>query len=241
MHKPITCLLSALLGAALWTSALPTPIQAASAPVIIPGDLAVLTDIQITDVDSPKAGEPFDTTATATAKNGKSWTVTVFWMDKQEMSEEGLKETDSTKPLIASDGSSWVFKTYEAVDKNSDSPSASAAFSVKTTDGTTGTYSLYPIQIGNEEAALAEDGKTYMPLIMFYLEDGYTCDGTVTLDEYLQGVFEETGGILSIPDTDSGITYITGTIVKKNALETRPEELPPLNPTMIPASSGTAS
>ncbi|MBR0398509.1 MAG: hypothetical protein IJI10_09605 [Eubacterium sp.] len=50
------------------------------------------------------------------------------------------------------------------------------------------------------------------PLLVFYLPDGYTVEGTVMLDAYLSGVFHAIGHVETSYDEATGFTYIFGMV-----------------------------
>ena len=260
MHKYIKKFMLTLLSAAVCTAGMPAlTVQAAqTAPVYVDSeqsDLLPLSDIEITGVIPPTAVEAFDTTAEARASDGTTWTVSVFWRGTQEITDNSIEPTDTAHPLVASDGTIWQFSAYQNETEGEDT-SVSASFTVTTKNGRSHTLPIYPIQSSGEEANTAEDDKLYIPLLVFYLPDGYTCDGQVKPGDSLSGIYYMTGGTISVFDAESGITYITGKIEfdesqgeatgesvqndlveVMNPLELKPESIPPLEPTSIPTLS----
>ena len=69
---------------------------------------------------------------------------------------------------------------------------------------------VYWIDPSGKTAAMPTAGQECLPLIVFFVPDGYTTDGLLELTPYLSDVFREAGGVLSIIDHEHGITYITG-------------------------------
>ena len=260
MHKYIKKFMLTLLSAAFCAAGTPAlTVQAAqTAPVYVDSeqsDLLPLSDIEITGVIPPTAGEAFDTTAEARASDGTTWTVSVFWLGTQEITDSSIEPTDTTHPLVASDGTIWQFSAYQT-ETEGENTSLSASFTVKTANGSSHTLPIYPIQSSGEEANTAEDDMLYIPLLVFYLPDGYTCDGQVEPGGSLSGIYYMTGGTISIFDAESGTTYITGKlkfdenqtgttdesaqndlVEVRNPLQLKPESIPPLEPTNIPSLS----
>jgi hypothetical protein len=260
MHKYIKRIMFTLLSAAFCTAGMPAlTVQAAqTAPVYVDSeqsDLLPLSDIEITGVIPPTAGEAFDTTAEARASDGTTWTVSVFWLGTQEITDSTIEPTDTAHPLVASDGTIWQFSAYQNETEGEDT-SVSASFTVTTKNGGSHTLPIYPIQASGEKANTAEDNTLYIPLLVFYLPDGYTCDGQVEPGGSLSGIYYMNGGTISIFAAESGITYITGKmkfdenqseaagesvqndlVEVLNPLQSRPESIPPLEPTNIPSLS----
>ena len=57
-----------------------------------------------------------------------------------------------------------------------------------------------------------------MPLLVFFVPDGFKSDGILTLPPYLSDLFLGTGGVLTIADHEHGITYITGNVAELYAV-----------------------
>ena len=120
-----------------------------------------LSELEITDLEEPEAGEAFDLTALVTSAEQVSWEIPVFWVDVQ-----------------------------------------------------------------SKVAEMAKEGETYLPVLAFFLPEGYALaktegeaqGGMVRLPKFLTEIFESTGGVLSIFDPDTGITYITGKKVDQSVL-----------------------
>ena len=53
-----------------------------------------------------------------------------------------------------------------------------------------------------------------MPLLVFFVPDGFTSDEILSLPPYLSNLFLGTGGVLTITDHEHGITYITGNVAE---------------------------
>ena len=62
-------------------------------------------------------------------------------------------------------------------------------------------------------------GQKCLPLIVFFVPDGYATDGLLELTPYLSDLFQQVGGVLSVVDYDRGITYITGNVWELGALK----------------------
>ena len=62
-------------------------------------------------------------------------------------------------------------------------------------------------------------GQECLPLIVFYVPDGYVSDGLLELTPYLSDVFRKAGGVLSVVDHALGVTYITAHIKDSNIPE----------------------
>ena len=131
----------------------------------------------ITEVDAPKAGEPFDVTAKVTADDGVSFESPVFWLGTPGTGGKGDYTVTLTEP-----------------------------------DGKTRQERISYIETQGENAEKAVNDAFYMPVLAFFLPDQYTCDGKVTLDKNLSDLFEMTGGVMTIEEPSTDITYITGMI-----------------------------
>ena len=79
-------------------------------------------------------------------------------------------------------------------------------------DGKTRQERISYIETQGENAEKAVNDAFYMPVLAFFLPDQYTCDGKVTLDKNLSDLFEMTGGVMTIEEPSTDITYITGMI-----------------------------
>ena len=201
---------------------------------------AVLTGIEIGGVEAPKAGEEFDTSATVTAGNGETWEIPVFWLGPQEEPAAVVNLEDQVRPLMASDGSLWKFIAFENEAAEGEAPSMYAAFNVTTMDGRTVALPVYPVQDAAGGSQPAGQGVYYRPLLVYSIPDGRTSSGIIALDSYLAGVFNMSGGIISIPDRDSGITYITG-MVRASALSDILKSIGSVGVASAGADTGTES
>ena len=260
MQRYLKPVMLALLSAAICIHLTSIPAIQAATPASVysssdNSESIPLTDIEISGVTAPTAGEIFDTTAKVKASDGTTWNISVFWLSTQEVAENSAVPADTAKPLAASDGSIWEFSAYRGKDS-----AVSAVYNVTAPDGSTHTLPIYPIQTSDEKPVPAEDNTVYVPLLVFYLPEGYTCDGQVILDDFLSGVFYMTGGAVSIIDAETGFTYITGKVkaadgqdgnsdesnetgltINQNPLLKRPESIIQLNPTNIPSLSSVLS
>ena len=68
---------------------------------------------------------------------------------------------------------------------------------------------VYWIDPNGKPADQPVRGQECLPLIVFYVPDGYTSDGLLELTPYLSDVFRKAGGVLSVVDPALGVTYIT--------------------------------
>ena len=98
--------------------------------------------------------------------------------------------------------------------KDLDEPAPGKPFDKNATviskEGTTWVIPVFWIDEEGKTADVPEEGKTYMPLLVFFVPDGFTSDGILTLPSFLSELFLSTGGVLTIVDYEHGITYITG-------------------------------
>ena len=84
-------------------------------------------------------------------------------------------------------------------------------------EGTTWDIPVFWIGDDGKTADIPEEGKSYMPLLVFFVPDGFTGDGILTLPSFLSNLFLLSGGVLTITDYDHGITYITGNVAEISA------------------------
>ena len=56
---------------------------------------------------------------------------------------------------------------------------------------------------------VAREGVTYVPALVFFVPEGYTFDGTVTLDGAVSALLDALGKIVTVEMPESGVTYIT--------------------------------
>ena len=68
---------------------------------------------------------------------------------------------------------------------------------------------MYWIDSNGKPAEQPTAGQECLPLIVFYVPDGYVSDGLLELTPYLSDVFRKAGGVLSVVDHALGVTYIT--------------------------------
>ena len=68
---------------------------------------------------------------------------------------------------------------------------------------------VYWIDSNGKPADQPTAGQECLPLIVFYVPDGYVSDGLLELTPYLSDVFRKAGGVLSVVDHALGVTYIT--------------------------------
>ena len=81
-------------------------------------------------------------------------------------------------------------------------------------EGTAWDIPVFWIDDKGKAVDVPEKGKSYMPLLVFFVPDGFTSDGILTLPPYLSNLFLGTGGVLTIADHEHGITYITGNVAE---------------------------
>lgn len=67
---------------------------------------------------------------------------------------------------------------------------------------------MLPPESGGEPA-VARKGVTYVPVLVFFVPEGYTFDGTVTLDGAVSAVFNALGETVTVETPESGVVYIT--------------------------------
>ena len=81
-------------------------------------------------------------------------------------------------------------------------------------EGTAWDIPVFWIDDKGKAVDVPEKGKSYMPLLVFFVPDGFTSDGILTLPPYLSNLFLGTGEVLTIADHEHGITYITGNVAE---------------------------
>ena len=157
MNRKIKCIIFAIAAALLfgnigainvYADEPATPVAGNNQTVPANGSKIVITGIEITDLDEPEVGKPFDTEATVRAFRdgtdiGASWKIPVIWIDES----------------------------------------------------------------GNT-AIIAEYGKAYFPVFVFYIPDGY-----VLKDTGLSIKGKNIDNLLSVTDPAKGITYFKGKAV----------------------------
>ncbi len=88
------------------------------------------------------------------------------------------------------------------------------AATITSEEGTAWDIPVFWIDGRGKAVDVPEKGKSYMPLLVFFVPDGFTSDGILTLPPYLSDLFLGTGGVLTIADHEHGITYITGNVAE---------------------------
>ena len=88
------------------------------------------------------------------------------------------------------------------------------AATITSKEGTAWDIPVFWIDDRGKAVDVPEKGKSYMPLLVFFVPDGFASDGILTLPPYLSNLFLGTGGVLTITDHEHGITYITGNVAE---------------------------
>ena len=91
------------------------------------------------------------------------------------------------------------------------------AATITSAEGTVWDIPVFWIDGKGRAVDVPEKGKSYMPLLVFFVPDGFSSDGILTLPPYLSDLFLGTGGVLTIADHEHGITYITGNVAELSA------------------------
>ena len=92
------------------------------------------------------------------------------------------------------------------------------AATITSKEGTAWDIPVFWIDDRGKAVDVPEKGKSYMPLLVFFVPDGFKSDGILTLPPYLSDLFLGTGGVLTIADHEHGITYITGNVAELYAV-----------------------
>ena len=194
VFRTMTLLLCALL---CLNTALAENSVTAKVPAPGGADMITLTGLEIGGVENPTVGEELDQTAVVTSAESVTWEIPVYWLSQ-------------TTVVKSAKGTSWKIPTYQMDQMAVTTSTTGIAWEVPSywlerSDRVVDAFSP------DGMPAVALEGVIYRPVLAFYLPEGYTCDGIVTLDDDLSGVFRAMGNAVAF-SSEAGITFITCTM-----------------------------